>query len=225
MNRKRPQQDRNDEFWNPQDQESHDVNEFFPDGSLSDPAEIELAVSTAAYSRARQQLGSMEFGRFLARYYTLKWSSRETLREFVKTRFIPEHVTPKGTARRRYYRAILKHVLKPETVDLLFDAGARIAIRRRRLTAITDWPYLDDVRLCDLQPLHVRSIVMAALDRGYSVETVKHIRYVIGTIITHATRSRCFGGDNPAFQVPLSNMIRKTDKEGHLLKRSICPEP
>jgi hypothetical protein len=216
MNRKRSQQHNNatlvDEFWNLQNQESDaDVNEFFPDGHLNDPEEIELAVSTAAYSRARQQLGSTEFGRFLARYYTLKWSSRETFGEFVKTSFIPQHVTSKGPAGRTYYRAILKHILKPETVDAMFDGGAAIAMRRR-LTAVADWPYLDDVRLCDLKPDHVRSIVSAALNIGYSVETVKHIRNVIGTIIAHATERRCFSGDNPAFQVPLPKLIRKAEK-------------
>jgi len=212
MNRRRPQQNRNDELPHLQDQGSHDLSEFFPDEPLSDPAEIELAVSTAAYSRARQQLGSTEFGRFLARYYTLKWSSRDTFLEFVKTRFIPEHVTSKGTSSRTYYRAILKHILKPETVDLLFDAGAVTTNRRQRLRAITDWPYLDDVRLYDLQPLHVQGIITAALDSGYSFETVKHIRSVIGTIITYATNCRCFSGDNPAFQVPFSKMIRKSER-------------
>ncbi len=216
MNRERPQSHRDanlvDEFWNLQNQESNvDVNEF-PDGPLSDPVEIELAVSTEAFSRARQQLGSTEFGRFLARYYALKWNSRETFREFVKTRFIPEHVTSKGPAGRTYYLAILKHILKPETVDSLFDAGASIRIRRRRLTAIVDWPYLDDVRLCDFKPDHARSVVSAALDMGYSVQTVKHIRNVIGTIITHATKRGCFFGDNPAFQVPLPKMIQKAQK-------------
>ena len=214
MNRERPQQSRNanlvDEFWNLQNQEAYvDANEF-PDGPLSDPAEIELTVNTEALSRGRQQLGTTEYGRFLALYYSLKQNSRVTFPEFVKTRFIPEHVTSKGPAGRTHYRAILKHILKPETVDALFDAGAETTTRR--LTAITGWPYLDDVRLCDLNPDHVRSIVSAALDIGYSVETVKHIRNVIGTIIAHATNCRCFSGDNPAFQVPLPKMIRKAEK-------------
>src|SRR6266567_1553899 len=114
MNREGPQRRRDanlvNEFWSLQKQESYvDVNAF-PDGPLSDPAEIDLAVSTAAFSRARQQLRSVEFGRFLARYYSLKWTSRETFREFVNARFIPEYVTSRSPAERAHYRAILKHV-------------------------------------------------------------------------------------------------------------------
>lgn len=70
---------------------------------------------------------------------------------------------------------------------------------------------MDNVRLCDLKPDHVRRIISAALDRGYSVQTVKHVRNVIGTIISHATKRRSFSGDNPAFQVPLPKMIRKAE--------------
>jgi hypothetical protein len=40
----------------------------------------------------------------------------------VKTRFIPEHVASKGPAGKRHYHAILKHILKPEAADALFDA-------------------------------------------------------------------------------------------------------
>jgi site-specific recombinase XerC len=213
MNRQRAQQqsgpDLVDEFWNLQNHKQPPEMNEFADGPLGAPAEIELAVITEALSRARQQLGSTEFGRFLALNYSLMQNSRITFQEFAKTRFIPEHVTSKGPAGRTHYHAILKHILKPETVDALFDVGA--GITTRRLTAITDWPYLDDVRLCDLKPDHVRSIISAALDRGYSVQTVKHIRNVIGTIITHATKRRCFNGDNPAFQVPLPTMIRKAE--------------
>ncbi len=142
-------------------------------------------------------------------YYSLIQNSRVTFREFVGTRFIPEHVVSKGPAGQRHYHAILKHILKPETVDALFDVGTGSPIRR--LTAIPDWPYMDNVRLCDLKPDHVRRIISAALDRGYSVQTVKHVRNVIGTIISHATKRRSFSGDNPAFQVPLPKMIRKAE--------------
>jgi len=75
--------------------------------------------------------------------------------------------------------------------------------------SIPSWPYLDDVRFCDMSTDHVRKIISAALDKGYSSQTVKHIRNVIGTVISHAAERRYFSGYNPAFQVPLPPMIRR----------------
>jgi site-specific recombinase XerC len=158
-----------------------------------------------------EKISSTEYGRSLALYYSLMQNSRMTFLEFVKTRFIPQHVMFKGPAGRRHYHAMLKHILKPETVDSLFDSGA--ANTNKSLAALPGWPYLDNVQLCDLQSDHVRTIMSAALDMGYSVQTVKHIRNVIGNVITHATNRRCFSGGNPAFEVPLPRMIRKQQGE------------
>lgn len=158
-----------------------------------------------------EKIGSTEYGRSLALYYSLMQNSRMTFLEFVRTRFVPQHVMSKGPAGRRHYHAMLKHILKPETVDSFFVSGA--ANSNKSLSALPGWPYLDDVQLCDLQSDHVRTIMSAALDMGYSVQTVKHIRNVIGNVITHATNRRCFSGGNPAFEVPLPRMIRKQQGE------------
>jgi len=126
---------------------------------------------------------------------------------FVETNFIPHHVELKRVAGRTHYHAILKHILRPELVDAFFAPYA--GIPKARLKTITDWPYLDNVRLCDLNHEHVRRLVSSALTRGYSPQTIKHIRNVISAIISHAKRERMFSGDNPTTKVELPPMTRR----------------
>jgi integrase len=212
MNRQRPQQDVADlvdEFWSLQnDRRSSEESDAAVEPSSD--LEMELTAVAEALAPGRKNLGSTEYGRFLALHYSLLQNSRMTFLEFVKTRFIPEHVATKGPAGKRHYHAILKHILKPEAADALFDAEATTT--SKRLVELSDWPYIDELRLCDINTDHVRKIISAALDKGYSVQTVKHIRNVIGTIITHAARRRCFSGDNPAFKVPLPRIVRRHEE-------------
>src|SRR5260370_10148958 len=127
---------------------------------------------------------------------------------FIERWFIPNHVELKSVAGRIHYQAIMKHILKPETVDRLFTPYVGMA--KARLRAVPGWPYLDDVRLCDLTPDRVRQITSSACVSGYSPQTVKHIRNVIGAIISHARREHIFSGDNPISAVELPPMTRKT---------------
>jgi integrase len=126
---------------------------------------------------------------------------------FIARKFIPDHVKFKTLAGRTHYQAILKHVLRPETVDRLFIPYA--GMPKARLKAVPDWPYLDDVRLCDLTPDHVRRLTSSALAHGYSPQTVKHIKNVIGAIVSHAKRERIFEGENPISQVELPPIVRR----------------
>jgi integrase len=126
--------------------------------------------------------------------------ARMTLGFFVETKFIPEHVEHKTQSGRTHYQAMLKHLLTPELVNHLFDPGQD---KKARLRSVPGWPYLDDVRLCDIRPDHVRQIVSSAFDRGYSAQTVKHIKNVIFSVISHAQREGCFSGSNPVTQVKL----------------------
>jgi integrase len=125
---------------------------------------------------------------------------RMTVSSFVETKFIPEHVEHKRPAGQTHYKAILKHLLKPETVNRIFKSVSTV---QPRLQALTDWPYLDNVRLCDFTTEHVRRLVSAAFDSQYSWQTVKHIKNVTFAIIAHAQREGCFNGSNPASQVKL----------------------
>jgi hypothetical protein len=121
--------------------------------------------------------------------------------EFVGFKFLPEHIDKKGIAGRRHYQSMLKHILRPETVDQLFYPGS--AQPKSRLKAIPAWPYLDKIELCELQEQHVRDLTAAAFARGYSVQTVTHIRNVLGKIVTHAKREGLFAEKNPVSSVEL----------------------
>jgi integrase len=129
------------------------------------------------------------------------------LATFIERKFIPHHVRLKSETGCAHYQAILKHILRPETAGRIFAAYVRIT--RPRLKSVPDWPYLDDVRLCDLHPEHVRRLISAALAHGYSPQTIKHIRNVFGVIISHARREQMFNGGNLVSEVELPPMVRR----------------
>lgn len=131
-------------------------------------------------------------------------TSRSTVTEFVRIKFVPEYVERKGIAGRRHYQAMLKHILRPDTVDEVFNPG----VAKSRLRAIPSWPYLDKVRLCELREKHVRDLISAAFGQGYSAQTVKHIRNVLGVIVAHAKRDGIFTDENPVSGVE-SPQIRR----------------
>lgn len=126
--------------------------------------------------------------------------SRLSLAAFVGNQFVHDHVERKSFAGRKHYQAMLKHILRPETVDTFFTHSTDA---RMRLKAIPGWPYLDDVEVCQIAPEHVHDLTAAAVAQGYSPQTVKHIRNVLGAIISHARRKMLFAGENPAFAVEL----------------------
>lgn len=130
-------------------------------------------------------------------------SSNISLADFVCVKFVPEYIQQKGGAGRRHYQAMLKHILRPETVDQIFQSGVS------RMKAIPGWPYLDQVKLCNLREHHVRDITRSAEARGYSAQTVKHIRNAIGVLIAHAKRERLFEDENPVARVEIPPMCRK----------------
>jgi integrase len=129
-----------------------------------------------------------------------------TFEAFVGMKFIPQHVGQKSFAGRTHYRAILKHILRPETVDLLFSECLTDA--KSRMKAVPDWPYLDGIRLCELTGHHARKLIDAASTLGYSNQTVKHIKNVLGMILSHAKREGLFAGENPVFGVKLPPVSR-----------------
>ena len=131
---------------------------------------------------------------------------------FIERRFIPDHVQLKSAAGRAHYHAILKHVLRPETVDRLFKPYIRTV--RTRLQTLPDWPYLDGLFLGELTSDHVSRLVASATRRGYSPQTVKHIKNVVSAILSHAQREGLIIGRNPASAVELPPMARR--KSHHL---------
>jgi integrase len=130
-----------------------------------------------------------------------------TVARFVEMKFVPEHVSTKRLSGRTHYQAILKHVLTPEEVDRVF----KVVVQRpaQRLKAVPDWPYLSDVLLHDARPEHVERLISAAISKGYSAQTVTHIRNVVSAIFSHAKQQQCLKGDNPASQVHLPGVTWK----------------
>jgi len=140
-------------------------------------------------------------------------SSAMTLADFVAKVFVPEHVMERKLAGQTHYRAMLKHVLTPERVDSFFHASSEAS----RLRAVPNWPYMDNVRLCDVGPDNIRHLISAAYANGYSAQTAAHIRNVVKAIFTAAIRRHCFGGENPASIVRLPKISRE---ERHVLSLS-----
>jgi site-specific recombinase XerD len=130
------------------------------------------------------------------------------LAEFVQRRFIPEYVEVRRSAGRAHFRAILKHVLSPDQVVRAFDLASEGTNARRK--AIHDWPYIGSLRLCEINEGVIQHLTSTALEQGYSIQTVTHIRNVIRAIFSHAIRGRCYSGENPAALVTLPVMARKT---------------
>jgi integrase len=124
-----------------------------------------------------------------------------TVATYVESRFIPQHVMRKTHAGRLHYHAILKHILNPEAVDRMFSNYTRGT--KGRLKAFPDGPYVDEVRICDLNGHHVGELVSFATARGYSPQTIKHIKNVLGAVISHARGEGLFSGNNPISDVKL----------------------
>jgi hypothetical protein len=136
-----------------------------------------------------------------------------TVAQFVAARFLPDHVAIKTSPGRRHYQAILKHVLTPEEVETIFGVTAD-GSARAKMHPKADWPYMSDVKLREASPEHVQRLITAALNGGYSSQTIRHIRNVVGAVFSHALRTRHFTGDNPASLVVLPGMKRR---ESHCL--------
>ncbi len=135
------------------------------------------------------------------RSYRNRFTNPVTVATYVESRFIPQHVMRKTHAGRLHYHAILKHILNPEAVDRMFSNYTRGT--KGRLKAFPDGPYLDEVRICDLTSHHVGELVSFAIARGYSPQTIKHIRNVLGAVISHARGEGLFSGNNPISDVKL----------------------
>jgi integrase len=71
---------------------------------------------------------------------------------------------------------------------------------------------LDQVSLCNLTADHVRGLIESASTRGYSPQTIKHIKNVVGAIITHAQNEGVFKGNNPASKIRLEPTVHRASR-------------
>ena len=129
------------------------------------------------------------------------------LSEFVQSRFVPEYVALRESAGRAHFRAMLKYILPDHQVASAFSLTAHK--KKPRFDANQNWPYLDLLRLRDITPDKIAQLAAAASTSGYSTQTVAHIRNVVRAIFSHAIKTGCFHGENPASLVTLPAITRK----------------
>jgi integrase len=180
---------------------------------ISEPVWLGPAMGAGKLSEAEaHRIAWAAFNYFLSRPVpdVLAKQSEMTLAEFVEHKFAPEHVAAKRFSGRAHYQAILKHILTPEEVDRVFQVDASRS--KTKLKTIPDWPYMGSLRLRDARPEHIQKLVSAALVRGYSPQTVTHIRNVVSAIFSHARKEECFTGENPASTVRVTDRPRRQDR-------------
>jgi site-specific recombinase XerD len=161
---------------------------------------------TGSWNRMHRVSMRDRSGPALRRLTDSEYSSMR-LAEFVQNRFVPEYVALRESAGRAHFRAILKYILPHEQVARAFVVAAHK--KKPRLDANQNWPYLDSLRLRDISPDKIAELASAALSSGYSTQTVAHIRNVVHVIFSHAIKTGCYLGENPASLVTLPAITRK----------------
>lgn len=129
---------------------------------------------------------------------------------FVERKFIPEYVANKKAAGRAHFRAILKHVLPPESVDAAFAVS--IPQTARTLKTVSQWPYLTSIKLSEVTVESIQHLTLTALQHGYSLQTATHIRNVVRNVYTYAIQLGYHTGANPAAGVTLPALSRKDEQ-------------
>lgn len=137
-----------------------------------------------------------------------------TVREFVDRRFLPEHVTLLKTGGRTHYEAVLKYVLEGIPEERARRSGVKMV---RDAHGHLHWPEetgrrrfgLGDSRLRDVDHEDVQRLVSEAIERGYSVQTARHIKNCVSAIFQFAEEIRWFSGRNPARFVRLPELTRR----------------
>jgi integrase len=187
-----------------------------PELDANEPWRVQLSIgpATGPDRLTKKEAQRVAWTNYLAklRKNEAPTQSEMTIARFVETAFVPEHVLVKRMAGRAYYRAILKHVLPPEEVDRIFHVDGENS--KAKLKAIPDWPYLSDLRIQDCGPEHVERLISAALARGYSTQTVLHIRNVVSAIFSYAKKMHYYQQDNPAKKAILPD---RPHRNPHLL--------
>jgi integrase len=130
-----------------------------------------------------------------------------SLSDFVQRKFIPEYVQIRRSAGRAHFQAILKHVLCPEDVARAFAGNSEKSDAKRK--AIQGWPFMGSLRLGDIDEENIQQLTTTALQHGYSIQTVTHIRNVLRAVFSHAVKACGYEGMNPATKVTLPAMARK----------------
>jgi len=183
-------------------------------GSAHDPRRGLARIGPAVGSNALTQIEA----RRLARRYLLSLlppeaqaeRSQMTLAEFIEKRFLPELLAEKKLAWRGHYHSILKHILSPDDFERIF--GTNGVHSSANLARNPEWPYLGQLRLRDVRSHHVHDLIRAALERGYSPQTVTHIRSLVSAVFSYAKQALVFTGANPTCSANLPVIDRKNTR-------------
>ena len=133
-----------------------------------------------------------------------------TVREFVESKFLPEHVAYKKHSGKTHYESQLPFVLDGVPDRKLARGGkTRFKPGERRLPIPRRYG-IGEMRLRDVQRADLQKLVGTMLLRGYSVQAAKHVKTVASAVYTHAEQEGWFTGPNPAKFVKLPEMKRAT---------------
>ena len=182
----------------------------FGQGQRANLTLIGPATGPGRMTKREAQRASWESFRSRLRLDRQIQASEMTFADFVRIKFVPEHVTAMRLAGRAHYNSILKHILTPAEVDRVFHADPERS--KRKLEVVPDWPYLSNLRLHEVEPMHVERLILAALQRGYSTQTALHIRNVVSAIFLHAHKANFWRGSNPAKMVTLPKLTHKNTR-------------
>ena len=110
----------------------------FEDGQMREPNQNALFDGPEELSD--EEIQSRAWKVFLSQMHedTIAPNSQMTIASFVENKFLPEYVALKRPSGRAYYKAMLKHVLRPEEVDLLLCVTRKKPTQK--LKAVPDWP-------------------------------------------------------------------------------------
>jgi site-specific recombinase XerC len=127
--------------------------------------------------------------------------ARITVADFVQTVFIPECVEKKAGAGKTHFRSILKHIVTPERVEAAFSPAPMRP--KAKWKTVDRWPYMDNLKLSEVEAAHVQHLMTQARDHGYSPQTVAHIRNVVRAIFELAMEKQYLVLANPARRIPV----------------------
>jgi integrase len=108
-----------------------------------------------------------------------------TLADFIRESFEPSYLRNMGAGGRKNYAYLLRHHVLP---------------------------VLGQTRLSEITYDQIQQLVQGMLERGYAVQTARHVRQVITCLYKHAARSGAFTGPMPCIGIRLPALVRTRER-------------
>ncbi len=133
-----------------------------------------------------------------------------TVREYVERRFLLDQVVYLKKAGREHYTSQLPFVLDG-IPNQKGKRGGKTRFKDGEERPVIGRKFgIGDMRLRDVGRENVQQLIGTMRLRGYSTQSMKHVKTVVSAIYTHAEQGGCFAGTNPARFVKLPEMTRAT---------------